>query len=278
MPTTHGTSELDLTAYLARIQWSGERVANARTLRSLHRAHVLHIPFENTEAVSGSAPSLALPDLERKLVRSARGGYCYEHNTLLAAALRAFGFEVTYLATRVRVSVRGETPTRPRTHMALMVRVPDAETPYLADVGFGTTGLLEAVPLVADTTVERGAWRVRLVHEPHAGRQDLWVLQLAPRGGGWNDLYEFTEEPFEGPDFEVANWFVATYPRSPFRHRFFAQRPGVDSHLALFDRQLVRTHGDGTVHERPLRDNAEVLRTLATDFGIELPAGTELPG
>ncbi len=71
---------------------------------------------------------------------------------------------------------------------------------------------------------------------------------------------------------------MATHPRSPFRHRFFAQRTGVASHLALFDRHLVRTHGDGTVHERALRDNAEVLRTLATDFGIELPADTELPG
>ncbi|MFE6780439.1 arylamine N-acetyltransferase [Streptomyces sp. NPDC057702] len=277
MPADHDPSELDLDAYLRRVRWSGEPTANAETLRSLHRAHVLHIPFENVEAVSGSAPSLALSDLTDKLVRSPRGGYCYEHNTLLATALRACGFTVGYLTARVRATERGERPTRPRTHMVLLVRVPGSETPYLADAGFGTTGLLEAVPLVADTVHERGAWQVRLVREPHEGPQDLWLLQLRPRDAPWRDLYAFTREPFESADMEVANWYVATHPRSPFHRRLFAHRAGVDSHLTLVDRTLVRTGADGTVVEEELGDGAAVLRALAADFGIDLPAGTELP-
>lgn len=277
MSAEHDPSALDLDAYLSRVQWSGERVPNVDTLRSLHRAHLLHIPFENAEAVLGSVPSLALPDLERKLVHASRGGYCYEQNTLLATALRAIGFEVTYLAARVRTNARGEK-TRPRTHMTLLVHVPGLETPYLADVGFGATGLLEAIPLTADTPRERGAWQVRLVCEPRTGVDDLWVLQLKPHGGQWSDLYAFSREPFEFPDFEIANWYMATHPRSPFYGRLFVEQPGVDSHLALFGRQLVRTGPDGTVAKRELSDTAEVLHTLATAFGIELPAGSELPG
>ncbi|MBB5935723.1 arylamine N-acetyltransferase family protein [Streptomyces zagrosensis] len=277
MPADQDTGALDLDAYLSRVQWSGERVANADTLRSVHRAHLLHIPFENGDAMVGSPPSLALPDLERKLVRSARGGYCYEHNTLLATALRAFGFHVTYLAARVRVSQPGTGGVRPRTHMTLLVRVPGSETPYLADVGFGTTALLEAVPLLADTEWDRGAWKLRLVREPGGGSDDLWVLQVHSAGDEWSDLYAFSQEPFEPADFMVANWYMATHPRSPFHHRLVAQQPGIDTHRALFGRQLIHTHGDGSVNKRELTSAAEVLHTLATDFGIELPAGTQLP-
>ncbi|MER0246819.1 arylamine N-acetyltransferase [Streptomyces sp. HSW2009] len=276
MPADHDPSALDLTAYLARIQWSGKHEATADTLRSLHRAHLLHIPFENAEGVLGSAPSLALADVQRKLVQEGRGGYCYEQNSLLATALRAMGFDVTYLAARVRTNARGEQ-TRPRTHMVLMVRVPGSETPHLADVGFGATGLLEAIPLEADAPRARGAWTVRLVREPQDGPDDLWVLQLRPTGGAWSDVYAFTREPFEFPDFEIANWYMATHPRSPFYGRLFAEQPGVDHHLALIGRQLIHTRGDGTAARRELSDDTEVLNTLATSFGIHLPPGTRLP-
>ncbi|GAB2920249.1 arylamine N-acetyltransferase family protein [Streptomyces mayteni] len=60
--------------------------ATAETLRALHRAHLAALPFENLDAVVlGTAPSLALADVQEKLVRRPRGSYCYERNTLFAA-------------------------------------------------------------------------------------------------------------------------------------------------------------------------------------------------
>lgn len=47
---------LDLDAYFARIGWSGERRPTVEVLRSVHRAHMLGIPFENLEPLLGSAP------------------------------------------------------------------------------------------------------------------------------------------------------------------------------------------------------------------------------
>ncbi len=86
----------DLDEYLAYIGWEGpgegERRPDVETLRGVHLAHLRGIPFENLDAYRRTAPSLELPALMAKLVRSRRGGYCYEHNTLLAAALRALGF------------------------------------------------------------------------------------------------------------------------------------------------------------------------------------------
>ncbi|MER5892504.1 arylamine N-acetyltransferase [Streptomyces sp. NPDC001876] len=274
---------LDLDAYFARIGWSGERRPTREVLRSVHRAHMLGIPFENLEPVLGSAPSLALPDVEAKLVRSERGGYCYEHNTLLTAALTQLGFRVTLLAARV---VLGAAPgdIRPRTHMLLKVETendpadPTAPTVFLADAGFGSNGaLLEPIPLIVDTELHDTPRHHRLVHAPHDGPLELWELQTE-KGGVWEPQYEFTLEPFEAPDFEVINWHIATNPRSPFQQAVYAQRTLPGLHRALSGRTLVETADDGTVAERELGDAAEVLRVLADDFGVRLPGGTVLPG
>ncbi|MGW8887634.1 arylamine N-acetyltransferase family protein [Streptomyces sp. NPDC055749] len=267
---------LDLDAYFARIGWTGERRPTVEVLRSVHRAHMLGIPFENLDPVLGSAPSLALADLEAKLVRGERGGYCYEHNTLFAAALTQLGFHVTLLAARV---VLGAAPgdIRPRTHMLMKVEVDGEPTPYLADVGFGSSGaLLEPMPLVEGAEVSDTPRHHRLVHAPHVGPLELWELQTQ-KGGVWEPQYEFTLEPFEAPDYEVINWHIATNPRSPFSQAVYAQRTTPGAHLALSGLDLVETAADGTVKERQLADSAEVLRVLADDFTIRLPEGTRLP-
>ncbi|MCX4964482.1 arylamine N-acetyltransferase [Streptomyces sp. NBC_00654] len=267
---------LDLDAYFARIGWSGEPGPTAEVLRSVHRAHMLGIPFENLEPVLGSAPSLALADLEAKLVRGERGGYCYEHNTLFSAVLKRLGFTVTPLAARVML---GAAPgdIRPRTHMLMRVDVPGGDTPYLADVGFGAvSALLEPIPMVAGAELFDTPRHHSLVHTPHHGPLDLWELRTE-KGGAWEPQYVFTLEPFEAPDFEVINWHIATNPRSPFRQAVYALRTRPGSHLALSGRDLVETADDGTVRERVLADSAEVLQVLRDDFGIRLPEGTRLP-
>ncbi|MEU9091292.1 arylamine N-acetyltransferase [Streptomyces sp. NPDC048428] len=275
--TREAAHALDLDAYLARIGWSGERRPTVAVLRSVHRAHALGIPFENLDPVLGTVPSLALADLEAKLVRSERGGYCYEHNTLLAAALRALGFEVTLLCARVVLGA-GSGDVRPRTHMLMRVGVPGDPTPYLADVGFGAAGsLLEPIPLVAGAELYDTPRRHRLVHTPHDGPLELWELQARAGDEAWQGQYAFTVEPFEAPDFEVINWHIATNPRSPFEHLLYVQRTTPDAHLSLAGRTLVVTAHDGKREERELSDAAETVRVLADTFAIRLPEGARLP-
>lgn len=218
----------------------GDRRADAETLRGVHLAHSRAIPFENLDPLRGTVPSLAPSDLIAKLVRDGRrGGYCYEHNTLFAAVLEALGLGVTLLTARVVVGAQ-RFEERPRTHMALLVEVPGEPRPCLADVGFGAPGaLLEPVPLTADVEFRGAGRRHRLVHAPHRGPLELWVLEthLGTRGtrgeqgssgedrdGDWQAQYAFTLEPFERSDYEVINWHIATNPRSPFGSRAYVQR------------------------------------------------------
>ncbi|WP_329255423.1 arylamine N-acetyltransferase [Streptomyces sp. NBC_01478] len=267
----------DLGDYLAHIGWEGERRPDTQTLRGVHLAHMRGIPFENLDALRRTAPSLELPDLAAKLLHSPRGGYCYEQNTLLAAALRALGFGVTLLTARVVVGT-DRIESRPRTHMALLVEVPGDPQPYLADVGFGAIGaLLEPVPLRVGAEFEDAGRRHRLVRVPHRGPLDLLVLQ-AYVGGSWQPQYAFTLEPFEHVDFDVINWHIATNPRSPFTQRLFVQRVTTDRHLLLHGRLLTETRADGAVSERELADEGEVRRVLDEEFGIEAPEGMKLLG
>ncbi|MBG7698310.1 arylamine N-acetyltransferase [Streptomyces sp. MC1] len=277
---TEQSAAYDLGAYLDRIGFKGERRADLATLRGVHLAHALSLPFENLDPVRGTAPSLAPADLMAKMIHGRRGGYCYEHNILLRLALEAFGFRVTQLAGRVVVGA-GTPESRPRTHAMLRVEVAGEPLPYLADVGFGAPGaLLLPVPLVTGSEFEGAGRRHRLVRLPHDGPLELWELQFhGPRGGGgraWAGQYAFTQEPFAAPDLEVFNWFVGTHPRSPFTRRPYLQRTTADRHLALDGARFTETLADGTVTERTLAEEAQARRVVEEEFGIEVPEGVTL--
>jgi N-hydroxyarylamine O-acetyltransferase len=193
---------LDLAAYLDRIGLSGRPA-----LANVHRAHATAIPFENLDPLRGVAVSLAPEDLERKIVDERRGGYCFEQNLLLKAALEALGAEVEPLLARVRIGSASDA-VRPRSHLVLRVR--ERGMTWHADVGFGRGGLLEPIPFGPRGPYEQSGWRFRVVQDG----PEL-VLQSAAEGR-WVDLYGLNPEPVPFVDLETSNWFTCTYPRSPF--------------------------------------------------------------
>lgn len=262
--------DFDLDAYLARIGHTGDRAPTAGTLTALQRAHIYTIPFENLDPVRGVVPSLALDDLTAKLVTgTTRGGYCYEHNTLYAAALRALGFKVTLLAGRVLVGAK-PGDLRPRTHMLLLAETPGDSRRYLTDVGFGSDGaLLDPMPLAA-AEVDDAPRRHRLDVVPADGPLEQWVLQ-AFQDGEWRAQYSFTVEPFEAPDFGVINYYMASSPRSPFSSRVYVCRTFADRQLKVDARTFTVAPDDGPAVRRELADDAEVRQVLAEEFGIVAP-------
>ena len=77
--------------YLRRVGQPSPSDASVDTLRRLHLAHRETFLFENLAIQTGGGISVALPDLERKFLDEGRGGYCFEHNTLLLHVLRELG-------------------------------------------------------------------------------------------------------------------------------------------------------------------------------------------
>jgi N-hydroxyarylamine O-acetyltransferase len=244
-------ADLDLDAYLDRIG-----VSSSPTVASVHAGHVNSIPFENITVLLGELPALDLPSIQAKMVTRRRGGYCYEHNSLYAAALERLGFTVRRLAARSRAA--GGAEVRPRTHMMLLATVDDV--PHLTDVGWGGGGLIEPMPL-REGTMRQGEWTFRLVHD-----DDLWTLQSL-RAGRWVDLYMFAIEPTFPSDYVMANLYTATWPRSAFVGKLVVQV--CHSDMRLVGNQLTISGPEGIRSQETLTDD-EVLDALRQRFGIEL--------
>jgi N-hydroxyarylamine O-acetyltransferase len=197
----------DFDAYLERIGLAG---ADSPTWQAIHRSHATSIPFENLDSHQGIPVSLEQQDLERKMVAGGRGGYCFEHNLLLASALQHLGLEVEPMLARVRV---GGAPPEARPNSHLVLRVTDGDSnKWHADVGLGLGTLLDPIPFGPDpdTVHEQSGWNYRVV-------QDGSELVLQTRGpDGWSDRYGFVPARVPRIDIEVSNWWVCTNPRSPF--------------------------------------------------------------
>ncbi|HET8698137.1 MAG TPA: arylamine N-acetyltransferase [Gammaproteobacteria bacterium] len=257
---------IDLDAYFARIGYSGAREPTLHTLRALQLQHPLAIPFENLDPLLGRPVRLEPDALERKLVADKRGGYCFEQNLLLAHALRALGFTVTYLAGRV-VWKRGDHD-RPRTHMLLLVQL--GEDVHLCDVGFGALTL--TAPLRLEPGVEQST-----PHEPFRVRREASDYVMEARlGGEWHALYRFDLQAQRQADIEVLNYYISTHPNSHFRTRLMAARPTAHGRFTLGDNVLSRYGAGGEAERRTLGSVAELRDALALTFGIELPADERL--
>jgi N-hydroxyarylamine O-acetyltransferase len=260
--------QFDLGAYVDRIGYGGPAAPSLDALRAVHLAHARTIPFENVDVLLGHPIRLDLESLQAKLVAGGRGGYCFEHNTVFAAALEAMGFAVTRLAARVRF---GHRRLGARTHMLL--RVQAAGSPWLADVGFGGLGILEPIPFAPNEPVEQFGWTYRLV--PDA--QELVLQSLEP--GGWADQYGSTLEPQLDVDYEMANHYTSTHPSSPFTRTLTVQRPdpdGPEARIVLRDRKLSVHRPTGQATTERVNDR-DLLGVLAERFGLRLPLDTTLP-
>lgn len=254
---------VNVEPYLARVEYRGSVAPRLETLRGLHVAHVSHIPFENIDVLLDRGIDLDPEVLHRKLVAERRGGYCFEHNLLFGAVLQELGFGVTYLSARVRFGAVG---VRPRTHMLLMVTLPEGR--WFADVGFGSDGLLEPVLFEPATESAQPLRTYRVM--PEGG----WCVMQSRRGGEWMDLYTFTLDAHERIDYEVLNHFTATHPRSIFRSLLLAQLTLPDRRLLLRNRELTIETMETTT--RQTLAPRQVMEVLRDTFGIELAPGTVL--
>jgi N-hydroxyarylamine O-acetyltransferase len=256
---------VDLGAYFSRIGYSGPRQASLDVLRAIHARHPASIAFENLDSLMHRPVLIDTDSIQRKLIGQGRGGYCYEMNGLLAAVLRALGFQVAGLSAR---SLFGHLPgSTPRTHMVLKVETEDGA--HIADVGFGSRTL--SAPLRLDDPGEQAT--------PHG------VFRLVRSGehleeqtridGEWKSLYRFSLERQEPQDYAVCNWYHSTHPESPFTNRLMVSRFDGERRLGLLNNQFAIHYPGGRTQRRTLGSATEIADLLETKFAIALPPARE---
>lgn len=257
---------MDIDAYFQRIGCDRPAAPTLDALGAILLHHPLAIPFENLSPLTGGGVSLSIEDLERKLLHEGRGGYCFEHNTLLQAVLRDLGFAVTGLAARVLWN-RPEDTVSARTHMVLTVNI-EGQT-YLADAGFGGMTLTAPLKLQADIEQETPHGTFRLLEEG-----GFWTLQTR-LGNEWRNIHRFDLQAQEAIDYELPNHYVATHPLSPFVNNLMVSRVVPEGRYALMNRQFTVYTPEGGKEQRTLEGSADMLSVLANEIGIALP---DIPG
>jgi len=254
-----GRRDLDIGAFLERIECREPLSPSADALRGLHRAFMLSVPFENLDIHLGRPLSLEIEALADKIVRRHRGGFCYELNGLFAGALRELGFDVTLLSARV---VHDGALTPEFDHAALLVRL---EQRWLADVGFGDS-FTEPLALddPGDQLRDDSAYRVTRTGSVFSVLRRSAVPEWTPR-------YQFTLEPRHLSDFEAMCLYHQTSPESPFTRRRLCSRATHRGRVTISDDRLIQTV-DGRRTDTRLTSLEEYVRALADFFGIDLAA------
>jgi N-hydroxyarylamine O-acetyltransferase len=253
-----------LTEYLKRIGVDGEVKPDFSSLAAIHAAHVEAIPFEGLDPFLGRPVKLDLKGIQEKLLYNRRGGYCFEQNTLLKAALEVIGFSVTGLAGRVRWMSAPDSPLGPRSHMLLKIDLPQG--PFLADVGFGACVLDQPLPF--ETGVERSTAMGTFLLTRTGDMFSLNTLQPA----GWRTAYVFNLEPQVPSDYELANWYTSTNPAAPFMSTLIMERLTRDRRYKLVDKRLIVQLRDGVVADERVIGNADEFgQILDQTFRISPP-------
>ncbi len=253
------TQSLDLDAYLARIAYAGPRTPNHHTLSAILGAHIAAIPFEGFDVLLGRPVRLDPAGLQAKLVAQRRGGYCFEHASLMHAALEALGFAPVRHASRVVLFEPRHASARQ--HLFLSVEIDGAR--FVVDPGFGPFASPVPIPF-GGTPVPAAAPTHRL-----ARVGDDWILYVDQGGNevqGWISTMD-EEYPV---DVEMMNHFIATHPSSFFLHNILASAVTAQGRVNIMNQNVNVVGPDGAAPAE-LPDRQALRSLVALHFGFDLP-------
>lgn len=250
-------SAAQLGAYLARVGLPRPPIVDFEALAAIHRAHLLCFTWEASDAFMGWPSSLRPKDAFAKMVTGKRGGWCYEMNGLLGAALSALGFPVTRLRGAVNRVARGDTAIG--NHLTLRV---DLDQPYLADVGLGDA-IMQPVPL------KLGPIRQRGFDFAIAATDDGW-LRFQNHAQGLAPYFDFHADRSDESAMVAAHRWLTEDPASPLTSNLVFSRHTPEGFVALQNDRLRWITSVGSSEER-ITSAGQLVDTLNEVFAVEVP-------
>ena len=254
---------MNLDAYLRRIGLAERPPATLDGLRTLHRAHLVAIPYEDIDVQLGRPVTIEREPIFEKIVTRGRGGWCYEMNGLLGWALGELGFDVTRSVGAVMREMWGEAAVR--NHLVLKVELPEGT--YLADVGFGD-GPIDPILVREGEFVSNG-----FTFAISRADGDWWRLRHHVLGGA--SSFDFKLEAVDEEALARKCDEMQTSPKSPFTQNLFCFRHREGSVLVLRGR-VVRIVTPQGFTDRTLDSADELVRFLDEECGLKMPEAASL--
>lgn len=246
-------------AYFARIGLAAPARPDLAALRAIHRAHALAFTWEAADAFLTRPEGSTDPERTfEKMVAGRRGGWCYEMNGLLGAALGASGFSVTRLCAGVHRATIGEAAVG--NHLTLRVELADG--PWLVEAGLGDA-LPQPVPL------REGTYRDGFLICSIEAADGDWLRYVNHRHGVASS-FDFRAGHSDDAALAAKEVWMRTDPGSPFTGALAIMRHFPDRVESLVNRTRRTVTATGTT-ERELADAEAFAATLSGLFELELP-------
>lgn len=249
--------------YLERINFHEPISNNFEILKSLCFAQHRTIPFENFDICLGKGINLEPEVLIQKLIKSKRGGYCFELNGLFFLALRAFGFDARKLLGRVHVTGQAGG----RSHQITLVTIDDNR--WIVDAGFGAETPRAPIPLICDQPITFENQTFRLIQSDLYG----FMLQIK-HDSQWKNLYSFELNHVYPADIDYGNYYTSTNPKSFFVQNRITTLPVENGVKILLNMELKKVI-NGKEEKVKLEQDQSYMNILEQEFGIVLDAKYE---
>lgn len=231
---------------------------NLDLLTRLHDAHVRTFPFANVDVLLGQAPDVDPATVQEQLMRRRRGGYCFEHTQIFAAALEHLGFPIRRALGRVHQI------DNTRTHMTVLAHAEGRR--WMCDPGFGFS--LTAPIELADGATRDENGRTLTIRRFDDDGSPVWALT---RDGA---VQHFTDEQTIHPmDVHAGHFVTSQSTQAPFTKHLMVMKHTDDGHVTITESaQTVRRRGSDTEHTA--LSIGDVV-TGVQDLGVQLRPGED---
>ena len=219
----------DVEAYLDRLGLTERPPATLEGLRTVHRAHVARIPYDNLSIMLGRPDPVDPAAAVGRAVTGGRIGYCFQQNAAFEWLLTHLGFSVSRRHGHVWNRPEDELGTS-LNHLVLVVSgLPAEDNPgghWWVDAGLGE-GFAEPLPLVrGDHEVEGWSFGIGAGYGSQAAGRPTgpaaWTYRHLP--GGVLRGIVVTSRDHSGAAIDTAHAALSHGEESPFRRLVVAQR------------------------------------------------------
>ncbi|MFE9611173.1 arylamine N-acetyltransferase [Streptomyces sp. NPDC006012] len=248
----------DVERYLKVLGHTGPVRADWETLRTLHKKHLIAVPYDSTRNTGNGTSLWEGVDIDPdetfdNLIVEGRGGVCYELNGIFRLLLERIGFETGVLAAGIRQMDGSFGPDLE--HVFGFVRL-DGE-PVLVDVGFVGPSYLEPLR-VNDEIQHQYGNDFRILRQ-----DDYHVVERSGRTGVRQPVYRFRLRPREFAEWENPTPDLVAFARQLAHTGTVIRGRAFDRGQRILIGRRLLTVDDGHETIRGLVDRADLDQVVA---------------
>lgn len=214
-------------------------------INQIQSSHISKYTFNSIAVVLSQEILLDSESVYQKIVKQARGGYCFEHNKLVFDVLTDLDFDVRILMARV---VYNKDVDVPRTHRITLLTIDNEQ--YIVDAGFGH--FCPRYPIKLDIGLEQDQGDA--CYRIEKNDQGEYCFQMVKEGEFFT-LYTFDLSRYTEADCLTGHFYSHKYPQAGFVNNLVVCRKNYDD---------IRSLRNGEFHHI---QNGETEITKVTDVG-----------